>query len=206
MKYLRYWDYTEQEDDPLTCPKCGWVGLPGKYIKQYDDLFDVCCPKCREMLLIVMFPTIMETREAAAAGNKRAAAELPAMEARVASMRSRYDTVLRSPERLPTLPGDGDLIIEWDMEKAEDEFWTVLRVDGQEIWREAAFWEGIGRFETVVSLLREKYGRRLVEVRPTDRSKLYLLGDDLRAPSKVEKINAALREGSGGPGTRAAEE
>ncbi|MGV0838462.1 hypothetical protein [Mycolicibacterium thermoresistibile] len=196
-KHMQYWDYSAQQDSPVHCPKCGWSGLPGNYTTPYTDLFDVCCPQCREMLLIVTFPTVEETREAAVAGNEEAAAELPRMEAQVEAMRRRYGVLLRSTDELPDL-SDERLVVEWDMERADDgEHQTVLRVGEREIWREFAFWEGITRFEQVVEVLRDKYGRRLVEVRPTRRSQLYLLGDDFYAPKTVERINDALRSGEG---------
>jgi hypothetical protein len=77
----------------------------------------------------------------------------------------------------------------------------VLRHAGVEIWRELAYWEGYTRFETVFAILRERYGRRLREVRPTDASELYLYGDCLTAPRTVTRLNATLSESSSAEGT-----
>lgn len=193
-KILRYWDFAEQRDAPLTCPQCGWTGPAGNHIEQYDELFDVCCPECRTMILIVMFPTLVETREAAAAGNEHAAKDLPEMEAHEELMRRRYETLLRSLDQLPAL-ADEQVSIVWDFEEdGNGENWTILRAGAEQIWREFAFWEGIGRFEEVVKILREKYGPRLVEVRPTKRSEVYLWGDKWDADTTVEKINDSLRD------------
>ena len=83
-------------------------------------------------------------------------------------------------------------MIDWDLEGQDDEDWTVLRHDGQEIWRELAYYEGYQRFAAVFEILRERYGSRLAEVRPTPASEVYLYGDKLSAPETVERLNASL--------------
>src|SRR4051794_12335807 len=77
-----YYDY--DWDQPVTCPTCGWTGLGRDHQDTHGDLFDVTCPSCNEMLLVVLFPTLAETRAAAAAGNPRAQADLPAIEQQAA--------------------------------------------------------------------------------------------------------------------------
>jgi hypothetical protein len=193
---ILYWDFDSQRDTPLTCPVCGWTGSAEENMDVHDDLFDVCCPKCDRMILIVRFPTVAETRAAAATGNQRAAASLPSMEAQQKA-RSEWwnrasESLLRDAAQLPDLDGDR-LVIVWDIETIDDEQWTVLRHDDQEICREMAFWEGIGRFADVVEILRSRYGRRLVEVRPTPASEPYLWGDKYGVDKTIESINAALR-------------
>ena len=42
----------------------------------FDELFDVCCPSCDTMLLIVGYPTFAEIEEAAKRGNEEALREL----------------------------------------------------------------------------------------------------------------------------------
>ena len=60
--------------------------------------------------------------------------------------------------------------------------------------------EGVERFAEVLEILRQRYGARLVELRPTERSGLYLYGDRWSAPERVESLNRSLRGGSS-PGT-----
>ena len=72
----------------------------------------------------------------------------------------------------------------------------MLRHGGQEIWRELAFFEGYERFAVVFEILRERYGSRLTEVRPTSASELYLYGDKLSAPATIERLNASLESSS----------
>ena len=74
-EHLTYYGY--DEDRPVTCPGCGWNG-PAKDGSQglSKELFDVSCPRCDTMLLIVSLPTVEETKEAAARGDARAQADL----------------------------------------------------------------------------------------------------------------------------------
>lgn len=55
---IEYKDY--HEDISLKCPVCGWNGTPKSSggIEYYDDLFDVSCPNCDKMLLVVSYPII----------------------------------------------------------------------------------------------------------------------------------------------------
>ena len=61
----------------FTCPSCGWQGVAdGMDMELYAELADYSCTECDDMILIVSFPTMEETRTAAAAGNEKAAATL----------------------------------------------------------------------------------------------------------------------------------
>jgi hypothetical protein len=193
---VSYWDFDMHRGDPLTCPSCGWTGDAEDYKDFHSDLFDVCCPECDRMILVVPFPTVAETRAAAASGNQGAAASLPDMEAqekkRAAWARRADETMLRDADELPQLDGDR-LVIEWDIEDCDGETMTILRHGDLVIWREIAFWEGIGRFADVVKILRTRYGSRLAEVKPTPDSELYLWGDKYGVDKMIEDINASLR-------------
>ncbi len=57
-KIIEYKDYNENKI--LKCPECGWKGTAKGNIEHYSHLFDVCCPKCDKMILIVNYPTIRE--------------------------------------------------------------------------------------------------------------------------------------------------
>src|SRR5215204_647628 len=122
-KHLNYYDY--DPDAALTCPSCGWSGQRGA-TEFFNELFDVRCPECDQILLIVPYPTSEETRAAAAAGNARAQADLPAVDKRDARLERAEASELRDPDQLPELEGDR-LIIEWDFEERDGEHWTVLR-------------------------------------------------------------------------------
>jgi hypothetical protein len=146
------------------------------------------------MILIVSYPTMKETRAAAKAGNQRAIEELPRAMKVEARARRAKNRELKEATQLPDLPGDS-LVIDWDFEAADDDSWTVLRHEGAEIWRELAYYEGYKRFERVVEILRERYGSKLKEVRPTPASEGYLYGDRLGSVDVVAKVIASLKEG-----------
>lgn len=189
-KCLKFWEYDREA--PLTCPSCGWIGRAAANEDHHDDLIDVCCPECDRVLLIVSFPTISEPRAAAAAGNPRAQAELRNVDVVDVFHVRAQQAELKHPSQLTTLEGDRLLIV-WDFEEHDDGKWTVLRHNGQEIWRELAYYEGYERFAVVLGILRERYGTRLLEVQPTPASGLYLYGDDLSAPMIVARLNKSLQ-------------
>jgi hypothetical protein len=66
--------YTEyRKEDPSSCPECGWTGVVRDLaMEMHNELFDLSCPRCDKMLLIVPYPTGPETRAAAVAGNPEA--------------------------------------------------------------------------------------------------------------------------------------
>jgi len=182
-KLLGYYEYAP--DTPLECPDCGWSGT-GKDASQemHRDLFDVSCPRCDQMLLVVGFPTIEETRQAAAAGNPEAIKELPNAEKIEHRTQRGAELELRNDTPLPELQG-AKLEFAWDFEEADGESWTLIRCGEQTVWKELAYYEGWQRFNQVKQLLKQHY-EQFESLTPTDRSELYLFGDDLAAPGKIE--------------------
>jgi hypothetical protein len=68
--------YTYRRTMWLTC-RCGWVGrVKDAWMELFAELFDLSCPKCGAMLLIVSLPTREQTLAAAAMGNEEAIAIL----------------------------------------------------------------------------------------------------------------------------------
>jgi hypothetical protein len=77
-EHLGYWDY--DSDELVSCSACGWSGPGSAGENIFHELLDVTCPQCDTMLLIVSFPTLAETRAAAAAGKREAMVELRRIE------------------------------------------------------------------------------------------------------------------------------
>ncbi|MEJ7785472.1 MAG: hypothetical protein WKF96_11760 [Solirubrobacteraceae bacterium] len=74
-KVLRYYQYDAGKE--ISCATCGWHGRGGEGAQNmFDELFDVRCPSCETMLLIVGFPTLAEIEAAAKHGNEEARREL----------------------------------------------------------------------------------------------------------------------------------
>lgn len=151
----------------VRCDRCEWRGEGGPHEELFEQLLDVTCPNCGSTLLVVVFPTLDETRAAASEGNERAIAYLPEFEAR-REWHDRARATLHTDEnQLPELSGDR-LDIKWDLVGGDTaESWQVLRHLGVEIWRERAFYESYERFEAVSALLRARYGDRLRSLSPT---------------------------------------
>jgi len=142
------------------------------------ELFDVYCPKCDAREGFRSFPSHGQIRDAAAAGDPRAIAEIPSLDREEASLSRAVSTLLRDPADLPELEGD-ELELIWDFEpggQGRDNL-TVIRHGERELWRETAFWEGGDRFAQVFTILRRRYGWRLVCLNPTYESLGDLGGD-----------------------------
>jgi (p)ppGpp synthase/HD superfamily hydrolase len=93
---MNYYEY--DENATLTCNRCGWSGKAKDADKEYfDQLFTVDCPNCGNLpsLLAVEYPTIQETKDAAAGGNKEAVSNLP-----VALLVEDWQTLRQKAERL----------------------------------------------------------------------------------------------------------
>lgn len=172
-------------DETFRCPRCSWTGgFKQLEQEQYRDLFDGSCPQCGKMLIIVSFPTGEEIRKAAARGNEEAQEMLP-----MVRQREDLDAVferegLKSAEQLPDLAGE-ELEFDWDQEQDGEKDLTIIRWGDALVWKEPAFYEGRPRFNQVKEILKARYGSRFKSLKPTERSKLYLYGDDLGAPDKI---------------------
>jgi len=100
---------------------------------------------------------------------------------------------LKSPADLPDV-STSPIVLSWGVnEDQQGKHWTVIKHQDQIIWSEPAVWEGVERFVEVVSILKQKYGQRLVDVVPSHASDLFLYGDDLRSFGVVERTRASLR-------------
>ncbi len=74
-KVLRYYQYDAAQE--ISCSKCHWKGTGSQGAQHmFDELFDVRCPSCGTMLLIIGYPTLAEINEAAKRGNEEAINEL----------------------------------------------------------------------------------------------------------------------------------
>jgi DNA-directed RNA polymerase subunit RPC12/RpoP len=189
-RYVRYYEFAPATER-VECDACGWAGLGSELgIELFEGLSDLECPKCSARLLVVVYPTAEETREAAAAGDERAQRDLVDLEQREARWRRAKALALARPSQLPHLDGPVDVV--WDFDDHGDETLTILRAGDRILWSELAYWEGIDRFVEVATILRKRYKRRLRSITPSPASELYLYGDKLSAPDRVDQINREL--------------
>lgn len=94
---------------------------------------------------------------------------------------------LLSPRQLPELAGE-TLILTWDQSEAD----SIVRYGGTIVWRETTGWEVYERFEEIAIILKHAYGRRLIDLVPTQRSLYALYGDSARAYAHVSSARQAL--------------
>lgn len=61
----------------IVCPRCDWSG-PGTRgsVNTFDELLDVRCPLCDQMLLVIGYPTLAQIEAAARTGHREAIEQL----------------------------------------------------------------------------------------------------------------------------------
>ena len=183
--------YGTWEEDIYVCDKCGWKGTGEKCIQgeTFKDLFEINCPSCNERIDVVLYPTIEESR---ANWDKVSEEDKRMVEAREQFLKEAEVRCLESPEQLPEVEGEV-LIFVWDLRRYEkNRFETLITYGKQVIWREPAFYEGYGRFAKVARILKKRYGDRLKDLVPTQRSQDFLWGDYLSAPHKIDDFRNRL--------------
>src|SRR5262245_6893491 len=170
-----YAEYSNEME--LVCPVCGWIGLAkDAESEEYKDLFDVLCPKCSKMLLVVPYPTIQQTKEAATAGNLEAIAALPSVLACEARFEQFEHIKLKSPDQLPDLEED-TLHLTWDREIGTDrDSNIVIKLGERVLWREPEWYECWPRFNEIKDVLKAKYGHRFSSLTPTEVAKVWPFG------------------------------
>jgi hypothetical protein len=174
--------------EALVCD-CGWSGPLGPdQVEPYETLMEFCCPECDTALAIVTYPT---DEEMLANLGKLSKSERAGVLKRHQFIEEAGRLALQSPEQLPDLEGD-TLELLWDFVTEDGTRYTVIRHAATVVWRELAIWQGIERFEEIAAMLKARYGERLHDLIPTEASELYLYGDKLSGPDRVERIRETL--------------
>jgi len=181
----RHFNYYDPWRTELLYCNCGWSGtFEQGLVEAHSSLMDSECPRCSTLIALVLYPTAeeIEQHEPDSSGFKQ----------RVRQAGRRLEALrtlgLKSTEQLPEVSAR-EFFLEWDFETdGLDDKWTVLRHAGGEIFREPAFWEGWQRYMEVAAICQQKYAFRLKDLRPTERSLLYLLGDSLSAAGKIAEF------------------
>lgn len=195
MSAKQFFYYDDWKMEVLTCPICGWAGTAEQgSVNYHDGLMESSCPICPwpdcPTLAIVRFPTLEEME---ANIDKLSDEQKASLWERKRFLAEVERTSLKSPDELPDLPAP-EIVIDWDLRTADDgNKWTDIRYGDQILWSEWAVYEGANRFAEVVDILKRKYGKRLVDVIPTDASSLYLYGDDLQTIDTVKVARAQIR-------------
>jgi hypothetical protein len=94
---------------------------------------------------------------------------------------------LTAPAQLPDLE-DEKLFLTWDQIEAD----SIIRRGNRVIWQERTGWEVYERFEEIAGILKQKYGKRLVDIVPTPGSLYALYGGSTRASFHVASVRESL--------------
>ena len=95
----------------------------------------------------------------------------------------------------------GHIVLVWDADYNGDETTElnteiVIRCGEREIYRGPSSWEYYEYFTDACKVLRRKYGDRLHDVIPTERTLNAMWGDKLRAPDIVDAMRERIRNTS----------
>ncbi len=179
-----YENWLEKE---YSCGECQWKGTAkdtGRG-RMYREMFlELCCPECSSFLDVIIFPA---EDGCGCARHDLTEEQVKALEEAKEQEELYREKCLYSTDQLPELPGD-DLFLVWDQADSE----TVIRHGETAIWKEPLAYEAFDRFEQVAILLKEKYGARVKDLQPADRSKLFLYGDYAPALEYVKKVRKDL--------------
>ena len=143
------------------------------------------------MLAMVLYPTWQEMLDKGPPEDKAEAERL------IAKSNAFWAIALTKPEQLPDTPGSDDLYLTWDADYSEgkDQPQTVIRNGDQVLFSEPASWEAIGfpgdrssRYEGICKVLKQKYGKRVRDLLPTEASEMWLYGDKLSGPTFRARI------------------
>ncbi len=184
--------YGTWKEDTYVCDKCSWEGT-GEQCTQgemFKDLFEINCPSCQERLDVVLYPTI---EESCANWDKVSDQDKIIVLAHEQLTKDFETKCLNSPEELPDVDGD-HLVFVWDF--IWDDYLAIIRFGEKVIWREPAFYEGYTRFREVAIILKEKYGERLKDLAPAQRSYNALLGDSFSADETIQMVRNWVGQGN----------
>jgi hypothetical protein len=165
-----------------TCSACSWHGKGGDlaYGEIGSDCMELVCPVCRELLVLIMYPTVEDSRANWDKLSESERSNIEQVEAFRADFQSRK---LREPSPLPDIC-ESSFVLYWDFDDSSREM--LIKHQEQIIHREPAIFEGYERFIEVAQILRNRYGEALRDLIPTESSEVYLYGDHLAAPQKVD--------------------
>jgi hypothetical protein len=154
-------------------------------VEYHEELMDCSCPVCdffsAPMLAIVSFPTIEESRTN---WDKLTNEERKQVED-IERFRDEFSRrKLRDASLLPDIP-EKSFTLDWDFTDDGSRRETVIKHKGTVIFTEPALYEGYDRYIEIAEILRRRYGDALLDLVPTDPSKLYLYGDRISSPGIV---------------------
>ena len=189
-EFLDDWRTHEYE-----CPKCQWKGI-GLYLNQdeaQDGTYHLSCPNCRSVLEEVRAPSEDQRNvEISAMAEALNTVLLENPEGSRAMLLDQFDQEkLRSPEQLPDVE-ERDFVVTWDQDGDGFVGNILIKLGDRVLFREPLLYENYQHFAEVAEILKQKYGDRIKDFTPTERSETYLYGDDYSGPRVVQESRARL--------------
>ena len=188
------------------CRKCDWEGLGSETVVVGDviNVEVIGCPKCRQMIEFIPFPTSHEVLQyGTKEDKKRAQGWIEDEKKRKAKWDARWKAHpdLKSPDQLPDIDAD-EIVISLREEgigktNTKDDIWEnaflVFYWGEREIWRVPAWFEYYNSYLSWGEILKEKYGERLVDFETKET--VDLGGDSFSAFKKVREFRESLSKG-----------
>lgn len=180
---LNYYNYAGRQ---FKCRACDWTGLGESLVQgeAFRECFEVLCPNCHAMVAAIMYPTLAESRS-----NPGAESELDRL-ARLNFERRQQEYLerrLRAPEQLPELEF-GAFVAEWDQIGND----IVIRCGSKVLFSEPSSFECYDRYKEIASIMKEKYGGKMLGLIPTKSSCLDLYGDSIASRSILNDFHLQM--------------
>jgi hypothetical protein len=187
------------QDMRFLCPHCGRE-TPGKDLatgNMHDTFFSCDCPACGNNVVSIERPHVTELMNNIDNLPTETAVEVRTFAEQCARWQKEK---LHCVEQLPDIDLD-HIVLVWDADRnghENTELYTeiVIRCGEREIYRGPSSWEYDDYFIDACKVLRRKYGNRLHDVIPTERTFCAMWGDKLRAPEIVEGMRERIRNAS----------
>lgn len=177
----------------LTCERCQWRGRVSRNaIESRDDVSsssgEFRCPQCSRLLLNIEHSASLD--EMMANWNALNEATKGAILSRPERMELIARDQLKRPEDLPDLKSGPDYLtfkLTWHPDpEVSFSIWHGIKL----VWVQPATWEGHAEFFRIAEIIRERYGSRIVDLKPTPEAKAFLIGND---PAGNEDITRGRR-------------
>jgi hypothetical protein len=187
------------QDMLFRCAHCRQE-TPGKDLitgELHETFFTCECPACGNNVVLIELPHVTDMLANLDNLPLETRAEVIAFAKRCARWEKEK---IHCIEQLPEIDLDHIVLI-WDADYEGHEYSElyariVIRCGEREIYRGPSSWEYYDYFIDACKVLRQKYGNRLHDVIPTERTLNAMWGDKLRAPGIVKGMRECIRKAS----------
>jgi len=198
-QYTKRW-FDEWKSMLLKCNKCDWHGKVDKSVVEPVDTSSATsgefrCPKCSHLLLNVDYSASQE--EMLANWNTLNASAKKVILSNPERLERMKEDRLKFPSELPDLQYSLNYLT-WKLDWGRDgevtySIWQGIRF----IWVQLAEWGGYAEFVRIADIIRERYGYRIVDIKPTPEALGFLVGDDPKGKQEIEHARRMLKTTKG---------